>query len=415
MHASKVDWLGLLTGDPRAFVKEAFKALALQAGKSLAGVAANKGGNAALGWVLAAFGYADVLKDQDIREIRLAVEAIGRKVTALQGSVALSGFSTLFHQTDRTIGQINHAYSQLALLANMPDKDPTKAAFARTISDYIGNNLVDAPEILNQALGSHVALADNLIKSASRLISQRGRFFTPSSSAAVESVYDYFATYQAQLAMLLQEYYHAKPDTFSPTVSEANLKRVEAHVNSQAGSLKPPVPPKTVIDTKSGEMWITVLSQPSISLRKLISISYRTTAARKTLVRIHLLGAAGPTSVAGFPFGNWELPKMDAYQRLIDGWSGKSPVEWLEKQAGFSRALLDASDSRKWARDGFSPRKVLLFAGIDADTFRLTSASRPRQVIEFSGKGWEGKFDQTSAGLMYVRTVPAGESYWWSG
>ena len=249
-------------------IAQAFKFLAAQAGSSLVRVAGQKAGTAALGWVLAAYGFEDALADQEVTEIRRIVEQLSTQVAQLQNQVSqlqrdlgVIGFSTLAHQTDRTIGQIDHATSQLALLANMPAKDSTKAAFAQTIADYIGTNLLDAPAILNRGLGSHLPLADNVIKSASRALAQR-KFFGPQSSAEVRGVYDYFAAYQVQLAMLLQEYYHAKPTVYSAENNVANLAQLRGNVESQAGSLKPDVPADTVIDTKSSEMWVTDLPDP---------------------------------------------------------------------------------------------------------------------------------------------------------
>ena len=219
------------------------------------------------GWLLGLFGLGDAA-DEQFAEIRRLLTGLSAQVTRLQSDVNLAGFSALVHQTDRTTGQIDHANSQLVLLANMPSGDPTKRAFARTIVDYIGTNLLDAPEILNQNLGTRISLADNLIKSASRTLGQR-KLFGPKSSAEVRGIYDYFAAYQVQLAMLLQEYYHAKPDVYNPTNAAANLERLRANVVSQADSLKPDVPENTVIDTKNREMWVTDLRDPEVPLRRL--------------------------------------------------------------------------------------------------------------------------------------------------
>ncbi|MBV9046680.1 MAG: hypothetical protein JOY58_00325, partial [Solirubrobacterales bacterium] len=299
-------------------VKTAFKALAIQAGKSLAGVAAQKAGIAALGWLLAAFGYADVLKDPEVLAIRDTVDALGRQLTELQGQVALGGFTTLIHQTDITIGSIDHARSQLALLAKLPTKDPTKAAFTQTIVSYIALKLVDAPEILNQSLGAKLPVADNLIKAASRAVAERSRFFDSRTSALVTSVYDYFATYQVQLAMLLQELYHAKPDVYSPTVAESNLKAIEANVAAQAGSLKPPVPNDTVIEVKPREMWTQ--SRPGGPQTTL------NTLAKLDFTKRHPFELISPATYKFFlpteSFSDWQLPTMAQFKRLIDGWSG---------------------------------------------------------------------------------------------
>jgi hypothetical protein len=63
--------------------------------------------------------------------------------------------------------------------------------------------------------------------------------------------------------MLLQEYYHAKPEVFSRTVAEANLRQLDQNVESQARSLKPGVPANTVVDTKTNQMWVQDLPTPT--------------------------------------------------------------------------------------------------------------------------------------------------------
>ena len=318
--AAAVDWIALLAGDPRVLIKEAFKAIGILAAKKVGTLAAEKAGNAALGWVLAAFGYGDVLKDRDMLEIKEALTALGKQLTALQGQVLVAGFSTLVHQTDRTIGQIDHASSQLALLANMPQGDSTRRAFTQTIVDYIGANLLDAPSILNQNLSSNIPLSDNLIKSASRVVAQKSRFFDSKSSAAVKSVYDYFAAYEVKLALLLTEYYHAKPETFSPTTVKANLDALEANVDAQAGSLKPSVPERAVIDSRTGVMWTQALNAPAQADLHAIAEIFQ---PRRGLQRFRLKPGAGPTGVAGLPHGDWRVPTSGDFARLIEGWSGK--------------------------------------------------------------------------------------------
>lgn len=35
---------------------------------------------------------------------------------------------------------------------------------------------------------------------------------------------------------------------------------------------------------------------------------------------------------------------MEAYKRLVDGWSGRSPADWLRKEAGFSERFLSPTN-----------------------------------------------------------------------
>ena len=408
-------------------IAQAFKFLAAQAGSSLVRVAGQKAGTAALGWVLAAYGFEDALADQEVTEIRRIVEQLSTQVAQLQNQVSqlqrdlgVIGFSTLAHQTDRTIGQIDHATSQLALLANMPAKDSTKAAFAQTIADYIGTNLLDAPAILNRGLGSHLPLADNVIKSASRALAQR-KFFGLQSSAEVRGVYDYFAAYQVQLAMLLQEYYHAKPTVYSAENNVANLAQLRGNVESQAGSLKPDVPADTVIDTKSSEMWVTDLPDPE---KRLFDIAYATFGFqwRPNSSGTYTRDCGhrpwdGPRGLAGLPHCDWEMPTADAYRRLIEGWSGKSPSHWLHKEAGFSGRITSAFGYQKWVRDNYKIISPFFNTNeVFVDTFDLYHGRFDSHRLIWSPLGrWQPEFERVHAGLMYVRKLKPDESYWWSG
>jgi hypothetical protein len=366
------------------------------------------------GWLLGLFGLGDASEEQ-FAEIRRLLEGLSAQVTRLQSDVNLAGFSALVHQTDRTTGQIDHANSQLVLLANMPSGDPTKRLFAQTIVDYIGTNLLDAPEILNQNLGTRIALADNLIKSASRTLGQR-KFFGPKSSAEVRGIYNYFAAYQVQLAMLLQEYYHAKPNVYSPTNAAANLERLRANVVSQADSLKPDVPDNTVIDTKSREMWLTDLRDPEVPLRRLAFVGRGGfNWVKESRSGCGFRPVNGPIGVAGVPYCDWELPTQDAYERLIEGWSGASPSHWLRKEAGFSGRILSAFGYKKWINRDYSIREQGPASLLGVNTFDLYyNRADYNPLLWGVGTSWESKFDGIHAGLMYKRRLGADESYWWS-
>ncbi len=140
---------------PTGLIATVFSRLAAGA---LEGVG-SKAGGAALGWLLSAFGLGDSndLLRQDIANIRQAIDELAKQVTQVQNRLELAGFSELVHQTDRTIGEIDHAMSQLALLTNLPADDPTKRLFAQMVVAYIDLNLLDAPSILNQNLSSNVS------------------------------------------------------------------------------------------------------------------------------------------------------------------------------------------------------------------------------------------------------------------
>ncbi len=367
------------------------------------------------GWLLGLFGLGGGLGDEQIAETRRLVEALGKQVTQLQGDVAQAGFSNLVHQTDRTIGQIDYAYSQLALLANMPANDPTKPAFARTIVNYIGTNLQDAPDILNRNLGAQIPLADNLIKSASRTVGQR-KFYNRKSAAEVRGIFDYFAAYQVQLAMLLQEFFHAKPDVYSPTNVSANVARIRANLLSQADSLKPDPPENTVIDTKSREMWVTDLSNPQRRLSEIADISNTGKFAwRVAFSEGRFRPVVGPTGVAGVPYADWEMPTEDAYGRLIDGWSGRSPSLWLQKEAGFSGRIISAFGYEKWINYPYAVTSQGLSTLLTVRAYDLYYNKLQLKFLVWGpGVSWQSRFESVQAGRMFKRSLTPGESYWWS-
>ena len=117
-------------------------------------------------------------------------------------SLAESEASQLLHQTDDVIGRIEHAQELFDVLANLSPTDPTQQKFAVATRTYIGNHLLDAPALLNRRLSPSLAIGDNVLKATSRALAASNRFFDQRDSREVKSVYDYFATFQAQLAVL---------------------------------------------------------------------------------------------------------------------------------------------------------------------------------------------------------------------
>ena len=397
---------------PSGLVATVFTRLATGA---LEGVG-NKAGGEALGWLLSAFGLSDSNAQlrQEIANIRKVLDELGKQITQVQNRLELAGFSTLVHQTDRTIGEIDHAMSQLALLANLPADDPTKREFTRTVVDYIGSHLLDAPAILNQNLSSNVPLSDNLIKSASRLLNVRERFFDKDTSDKVTSVYDYFAGYQAKLAILLVEYYHAKPDTYSATTIKANLDQIDGNVSAQASSLKPRVPDGTVVDTKTGLMWMQTID--GSSLRTLPDVL---ACCRQGSQPLELTRFSTSTTLPGLPFNNWAMPDAQNLQTLLSDRGNDSPLDFLATKAGITRRILDAANSHVWIRDTFAC--VNLYYGSVA-TYRLFDlkdaalAGETRTQNTCRTNVWPDPAWQRDSGvqaILFRRVRAAGEDYWW--
>jgi hypothetical protein len=315
---------------PEAFVENAFANLLTFAAKTGGEVAAKKGGEVALGWLLAGFGLNDDLVPQQLTEIRSALDALGKQLTEVQGDVALAQLSGLVAQTKDTIADIDHAANSLDAVAKIADGDKTKGKYAQMAVDYIGTKLIDAPEFLDLSLGSNAPLAEGIIKSASRLVKDRtGRFFEGIDSARARSIYDYYATYEARLAILLTEYYHARPEIYSPQTTEDEVIRLRSLVVAQAQSVKPPVPSGTVVDTQTGLMWTQRFKSHSLFEFARLSPSSRSLEG-------DLLWRADKFGLPDLPFTNWSLPTPEQVKRLIAGWSNTCcSLGWLQTEGGF--------------------------------------------------------------------------------
>jgi hypothetical protein len=394
-------------------VAKVFASLAAGAGKSLAQVIAQD--DPALGWLLPAAARRELLHAQQLAQVQQSLVSLRAQVTDLQHQLALDGFTNLVAHTNGIIGDIEHASKELVDLAGVPTDSPDAASRAAELEGFIRNNLLSAPEKLNAALAPKIPLASNLIESASRLVMQRDRFFGPSSSAQVMDVYSAYAALQAQLAVVLQNYYHAT----NPAKAQSNLATLRDNVEAQKKSLKPPVPENTVIDKKTHEMWTTNFPSgagaPSrdVNLRTIAEIQIKNDVVGR---RPHyvLLKPAGPTPLGGLPFANWKLPDVNRFKGLIDGWHGDNPLDWLQKVGGFNRGFLEAGDGRKWTDETPHVNVVLVLTTMDIRRFSLRTGDLQNTVVTWATDfdGWKKWFDEFRAGLIYYRPIPADEKYW---
>jgi hypothetical protein len=326
----------------------------------------------------------------------------------------LAGFSTLVHDTDRTIGEINYAAEQLDLVAGVPQGDVTKGPFTQMVIEYIGSHLRDAPNVLNEALNPGAPLADNLIKAASRLVENgTGRFFERVDSAQARSVYDYFAAYQTRLAILLTEYYHARSDVYSPQTTEAQVTSLHSKVVAQAQSVKPPVPSGAVVDTETGLMWTQRFKSHNLFEFARISPSGESWQGR-------FFWVAAKFGLEDLPFTNWSLPTPEQVDRLIAGWSNSCcSLGWLQTVGGFG-PMTAPIILYPWHVYGFTTARMtemtaviqvydLLHDKIEYARARWT-ATRNSETNQALG---EAAMKRLEATAIKVRQPSPGETYWW--
>jgi hypothetical protein len=417
--ASALDWLSLT---PEKMVRKGYDELINFAIGTPAAVL-QKG---ALGWltrIAVDLGLIEAPRDQ-LAEIQGALEALGKQLTRLEAqadglyaAIAQDALSRLYHQTDTTLGEIDHAEGQLALLANMSPSDPTMRNFAQTINDYIGSHLLDAPAILRRNLSPGLSLTDNVFKATSKAVAASTIVFGSPQQAKVKSVYDYFAAYQTQLAVLLANYWHSKPDTYSGETIRRSLAQIQDNVTvEQRASLKPPLPDeRTWIDPRTGLMWIFT-DYPVDGLYLLNALH----------LNLNIL------PYAGHPFSNYRLATLDELSRLTSTMGGPARV-YLNAQLGFDDAVVrntwaydslynfEHSDKPPW-RPYIRYLGVRMFSLNTNQTFQATEPGYqygtntppdwwPLNQFEPVGRQWLRA--KVARGLLLVRRPAANEDYWW--
>lgn len=383
-----------------------------------------------IGWALNAV-FGEEKQEDPLDEIRAALAALGEGLTQVKGNVASAKLDTLVALTKDTTGRIDHAQSQLSLLAKVPRSDPTRAKFGATVTAYIGEKLIDAPSILQQHLGADVPLASNVIKAASEARHKNQRFFDKSDSAAVRSVYDYYAAYQLALAVLLTNYWHSKPDTYSGQVIKAGIEAIKGNVDQQQGLLKPTVPDGTVIDTKTNKMWTQDFRpNPKADGSKVDAWPFAQVPepprGKKTKV-IFPAETWGPRSIPGYrgPDGqllrDWYIPAGHDIETLIDGRGNEKAPHYLDREARIRQTQTDAVNGYLYiAAWTFRPGEAGLFGADDRLEIRrfhiwgpnidTREVSWPYRVVE-GPNGAHQKLESFHGATMYQRGVK--ESYWW--
>jgi hypothetical protein len=303
-----------------------------------------------------------------------------------------AGNDVLVGQTQGTLNSIDHAQVRLKYLAGLKPGDKTAPKYRDETVDYIGAHLLDKGSLLNRALVPDVPGATGLLKAASDVEVAR-RFFDVQSSKAVKSVAGYYALYEAELAVLIAEYQHAKPDTYSDDATTTVLSDATNRINAQAAYLKPDVPSGAVVDTKTNKMWTQHFTPNPVDASaffKLINEGFRN--CRK----VYSEEAFGPRQIKGLPFGDWVLPGKDDFATLISGRGALGGVTYLQQAARMSP---HQNFNRGWSRRGVHGPARWLGPGEERGAFR--ESSDPPLLSR--GRKRRGGRDVPSARFVRVR------------
>lgn len=344
------------------------------------------------------------LDKSELDGVREQLDALGAQLTQLGGKidelkkiVTRSHASLLLHQSDGIIASIKWAQERLAMLAEKPDR-ANRDTLAKETIDYIGRNLIDAPQQLEQQLSPNVAIGDNAIKATSRALASE-QFFDSRSSDEVRAVYDFYAVYQAQLAVVLANYYNAGP--YDVDTRKQLLAPIERNViKLQQESLKPSVPPGAFFDTRTPKfMW--AMDPQTITALTLLERNMKTS-----------------TTLALGGFRNFQLPSSHDLVNLLAGGSGDRRA-WLQAQVNVNlfHQLLWVSDP---FRQGFKRNvgcrlQITIFDLMDARMvdWRFHNASGFTGCDLKNAGTKQSLRSQYYGGALYLRYLAPGESYWW--
>jgi hypothetical protein len=343
--------------------------------------------------------------------------ALNEKVTTLQATVestklavAESQYSLLVRDMEKEwlvpIDAITLELKAVAEADPAKEKDETRQAYARQVTSRIKDKLADrfAAMQMHRALDTQVPGANDILKAASQVYGSR-RFFTAQSSANIRAIHDYFALYQLRLGALLTNY-GATQTGFSKERLQAEIKAIEANVDTQrAERLKPPVPDDKFVDTRTMRIW----DRKPVWVH---GLGYKpheecTDTRRGTLsCRLNDPTWAERTR---------PLATEDDYRRLIDGWKGDNPLQWLRIAVGLVTSA-PADVQKNWVGHMWlGPEPVsrihcATYCWTQLTRVNLSESDRDPHVFTTNLYDMDPQFYYAHA--MTVQPVEPG-TYWW--
>jgi hypothetical protein len=350
----------------------------------------------------------------EFEQVQDQLNAIGAQLTELKGqvanvdlSIAKSDASRLLHLSDHLIGEINYASDELAILASADLNANGQKQLADDIVYHIQENLLSGPKHFAELLDPAFTIANNPIKAVSHVFGSSG-FFDARKSDEVRAVYDYYATYQAELAVLLTNYWNTKPDAYPVAGQKERIAKIDAAVTkSERESLKPTVPAGTFIDTRTPAFMWGMYSQ---SVTALTVINDK----QQTSTKLSLGG-----------FNNYQMPSFHDYKNLLKGATG-DPRAWLQGQVKVA-----LNHQLVWGSEGittkmgfstsphFSPPcevRVDIF-NLDKDAVQSAgsaeSGSKYNCHTAFTDPKIQSFLRSKSGGLLLLRYLAPGERYYW--
>jgi transcriptional regulator with XRE-family HTH domain len=352
------------------------------------------------------------LPKDELEQVREQLDALAAQLTELKGQVsrvelgiANSDASRLLHLSDGLNASIDYAINQLAVLAAAGLDAKGAQGLVDDVNFHIRAHLLAAPQYYMQLLAPTVGIASNPIKGVSHALGSSG-FFDARKSGQVRAVYEYYATYQTQLTVLLQNYWATKTATYPPAYQAAEVAKILAGIaKTERESLKPTVPSGTFIDTRTPAFMWGVYPYYESGLT-VVDEQHQTR-----------------TNLALGSFHNYQMPSFFDFKNLFRGATG-DPRAWLQRQVE-----VRLNNRWVWGSEGISFVRQKISFGIGFCNVTVEVFDLEKDEVQTRGtESGDGNVDCSSAsippkarellrrneaGLLLLRYLAPGESYYW--
>lgn len=394
----------------------------------LSGVASG-GGMYAISQILHAIGL-DGLADFLMPQVKILeqLRAIQGQLTDLKllvetniQATAQSDYGQKAAAVAPIVANVKTLMEHFAYLGSLDPGDPGRRAYAVNLASDVKQQLVTngfADAALHAQLVSPSPYAYGLLQSASAYMGSRKPFFTPQSSAAVQAVFDSYQLVQLQMAILLSNYRMTLPDSSPAAVNADVVEKIRANVEEQRALMKPPVPAGHFLDLRTdGDHPDMLLWGPTRWMRGAALEPSCTVRGKRTK-----FCDPRPVPSPATGFATEEQLKF-----LVDGWSGETPLSWLEQRTGLpiSRAPGDVPDDEKgfiWigpdAVELYCSNKAACDVPINGNWLEYLHRIDFKDTSKPYPDGWSRRLRDLD-GQMYnatafdaPRAVPAGTYFW---
>jgi hypothetical protein len=350
----------------------------------------------------------------ELEQVQEQLDAIGAQLTELKGQVsrvelgiANSDASRLLHSSDVLIANIDYASDLLAVLAASNLNEKGRKGLVDDITYHIHQHLLSAPGYFRQLLDPTFSIANNPIKAVSHALGTSG-FFDVRTSNQVRDVYNYYKNYQLEVAVLLKNYWTTKPDTYTDAYQDEEIAKIKADtIKIERESLKPNVPAGTFIDTRTPAfMWAPATFTEDGS----------TVLAEHHQTRTNL-------TIGGFH--NYQMPSFHDFKNLLRGATGDRRA-WLQRQVEvpLNQRLVWGSEGIRVKQHITAPgaRVYTPYCTLSVDIFDLDKdeVESPEEIerngecssLVLTNPDFRQRLGR-SGGLLLLRYLAPGESYYW--